>query len=165
MMFVNKKNRVGEIKMVERFIRVGTRAVIFNKDNEILVVHLLTPEADYYYLPGGGVRFREKIDDCLVREVKEETGLHVKAERLLWVRDFIEGLPDPHGIEMFFLATIIGGEFQEVHDSISHAENSFMSVEKLERTRFYPTSFIPKLKKLRDNRDWSEKNVYMRSAP
>ncbi len=37
--------------MTERFVRVGTRAVIFNKEREILVVHLLTPEANYYYLP------------------------------------------------------------------------------------------------------------------
>ncbi|UCD95992.1 MAG: NUDIX hydrolase [Candidatus Bathyarchaeota archaeon] len=151
--------------MTERFIRVGTRAVIFNEVNEILVVHLLTQEANYYYLPGGGVRFHEKIDDCLVREVEEETGLQVKAERLLWVRDFLEGLPDPHGIEIFFLATITGGKFQPVHDSYSHAENTFTSVEELERIRFYPTSLISKLKQLRDNRDWSETNVYMRSAP
>jgi len=90
--------------MTERFIRVGTRAVIFNKNNEILVEHCLRPETDYYYLPGGGVWFQEKIEDCLVREVKEETGLEVKAERLLWVRDFIEGFPNLHGIEIFFLA-------------------------------------------------------------
>jgi len=92
--------------------------------------------------------------------------LHVKAERLLWVRDvLLPNFPNQHGIEIFFLATIIGGKFQPVHDSASHAENSFMSVEKLERIRFYPTSFIAKLKKLRDNRDWSEANPYMESAP
>ena len=150
--------------MIERFIRIGTRAVIFNKDNKILVVHLLTPEANYYYLPGGGVRFHEKIEDCLVREVKEETGLDVKAERLLWVRDFLEGLPDPHGIELFFLATITGGKFKPVHDT-GLAAYSFMDVEKLESIRFYPKSFIAKLKKLRDNRDWMERNPYMKSAP
>jgi 8-oxo-dGTP diphosphatase len=90
--------------MTERVIRVGTRAVIFNKNNEILVDHYLRPETNYYFLPGGGVMFHEKIEDCLVREVKEETGLEVKAERLLWVRDFIEGFPNLHGIEIFFLA-------------------------------------------------------------
>jgi ADP-ribose pyrophosphatase YjhB (NUDIX family) len=151
--------------MTAHVIRVGTRAVIFNEDNEILVEHNLRPEINYYYLPGGGVWFHEKIEDCLVREVKEETGLEVKAERLLWVRDFLEGFPDLHGIELFFLATITGGKFQPVHDSASHAENSFMDPEKLERIRFYPTSFIAKLKTLRDHRDWSETNPYMRSAP
>ena len=152
--------------MTERVIRVGTRAVIFNKDNEILVAHCLNPEKDFYFLPGGGVLFHEKIEDCLVREVKEETGLDVKAERLLWVRDFIEGFPDLHGIEIFFLATIIEGELraQPVYD-VEWLEFSFMNVEKLEGIRFYLTSFIAKLKKLRDNRDWSERNPYMRSAP
>jgi ADP-ribose pyrophosphatase YjhB (NUDIX family) len=150
--------------MTERVIRVGTRAVVFNKDNELLVEHNIRPEIDYYYLPGGGVSFHEKIEDCLVREVKEETGLEVKAERLLWVRDFIEGFPNLHGIEIFFLATITGGKFKPVHDTEPH-EFSFMNVEKLERIRFYPTSFVAKLKKLRDNRDWSERNPYMKSAP
>jgi len=150
--------------MTERIIRVGTRAVIFNKDNELLVEHSLRPEANYYYLPGGGVQFLEKIEDCLVREVKEETGLEVKAEHLLWVRDFIEGFPDLHGIELFFLATITGGTFKPVHDT-EPLEFSFMKVEKLESIRFYSKSFIAKLKKLRDNRDWSVRNLYMKSAP
>jgi len=152
--------------MTERAIRVGTRAVIFNKDNEILVAHCLNPENDFYFLPGGGVWFHEKLDDCLVREVKEETGLDVKAERLLWVRDFVEGFPNEHGIEMFLLATIVGGKFRTgpLYD-VEWLEFSFMDVEKLERIRFYPTSFVGKLKKLRDNRDWSERNLYMKSAP
>jgi ADP-ribose pyrophosphatase YjhB (NUDIX family) len=152
--------------MTERVIRVGTRAVIFNRDNEILVAHCLNPENNFYFLPGGGVWFHEKIEDCLVREVKEETGLEVKAERLLWVRDFVEGFPDLHGIEIFFLATIIRGKLraQPVHD-VEWLEFSFMNVEKLERIRFYPTSFIAKLKTLRDDRNWSETNPYMRSAP
>ncbi len=150
--------------MTKRFVRVGTRAVIFNKENTLLVEHSLRPKEDYYYLPGGGVWFHEKIDDCLVREVKEETGLDVKTERLLWVRDFVEGFPDLHGIEIFFLATITGGKFEPMHDT-EPLEFSFMDVEKLDSICFYPTSFIAKLKKLRDNRDWSETNVYMRTAP
>ena len=74
-------------KMKEAAIRVGKRAVIFNANDELLVEHHRTPETNYCYLPGGGTWRREKIEDCLVREVKEETGLDVRAERLLWVRD------------------------------------------------------------------------------
>ncbi|MGD8506038.1 MAG: NUDIX domain-containing protein [Candidatus Bathyarchaeota archaeon] len=153
--------------MTERFIRVGTRAVIFNKNKEILVAHCLNPENNFYFLLGGGVWFHEKIEDCLVREVKEETGLDVRAERLLWVRDFIEGFSDLHGIEVFFLATITGGNLcgQPIHDGGEPLEFSFINVEKLERIRFYPTSFIGKPKKLRDDRNWSETNTYVRSAP
>ena len=152
--------------MTERVIRVGTRAVIFNSDSKILVAHCLNPEDNFYFLPGGGVWFQEKIEDCLVREVKEETGLDVKAERLLWVRDFIDGFPDLHGIEIFFLATIMGGKLrtEPIHD-VEWLRFSFMGIEELELIRFYPESFITKLKKLRDNRGWSEKNLYVRSAP
>ena len=149
--------------MPKPIIRVGTRAVIFNKDNELLVEHSLRPETNWYYLPGGGVWFQEKIEDCLVREVMEETGLEVKAERLLWVRDFIEGFPDRHGIEMFFLATITGGKFKPIHDT-EPLEFSFINVEKLASIQFYPRSFVSKLKQLRDDRNWSETNPYMKSA-
>ena len=150
--------------MTERVIRVGTRAVIFNSDDELLVVHNLLPDSNCYYLPGGGVWFHEKIDDCLVREVKEETGLEVKVNRLLWVRDFLEGFPDLHGIEMFFLATITGGKYQPVHET-ERLESSFMNVEELKHIQFYPISFVAKLMKLRDDRNWSEGNPYQRSAP
>jgi len=151
------------MEMTKYFIRVGTRAVIFNEDSELLVEHCLTPETDYSYLPGGGVLFHEKIEDCLVREVKEETGWDVKAERLLWVRDFIEGFPNLHGIEIFFLATITGGEFKPVHDT-EPLEFAFMTLEQLESITFYPKSFIRKLKLLRENRQWSEQDPYVRSA-
>jgi ADP-ribose pyrophosphatase len=145
---------------------VGTRAVIFNKKNEILVAHCLNPENEFHFLPGGGILFHEKIEDGLIREVKEETELDVKVERLLWVRDYIEGNPVLHGIEIFFLATIIGGELRtEPVFDVEWLEFSFMDVEHLENIRFYPSSFISKIRKLRDNRGWSERNPYMRSAP
>ena len=150
-------------EMKEAAIRVGTRAVIFNEKNEILVEHHLTPETNYYYLPGGGVWPREKIEDCLIREVKEETGLNVRVERLLWVRDFLEILPFIHAIEIFFLASVVGGEFKPVHDT-APIEHSFISHEKLETIVFYPKSLVQKLKRLRDDRNWSDDNSYLRSA-
>jgi hypothetical protein len=41
--------------MAERVIQVGTRAVIFNKSNELLVAHNLPPETDCYYLLGARI--------------------------------------------------------------------------------------------------------------
>jgi hypothetical protein len=49
-----------------------------------------------------------------------------------------------------------GGKLRPVHDT-EPLEFAFMKVEELERIRFYPTSFIAKLKKLRDNGDcWKQ---------
>ena len=140
---------------------VHTRAVIFNENDEVLVQHGLTPENDFYRLPGGEVKFREKLEDCVIREIKEETGLDVKVLRLLWVRDFLDKFPY-HSIEPFFLATIVGGKFTSTLETF--CERLFMTLEELESVVFYPKTFIPMLKLLRDNRNWSEENPYVRSA-
>ena len=143
-------------------IDVRTRAVIFNDENEILIEHGTTSETDFYNLPGGGVLFREKLEDCLVREIKEETGLDVKVDRLLWVRDFLDQFPN-HSVEVFFLATILGGEFKPKH-STEPIEFCFVPIEDLKQLLFYPRAFLPKLEHLRNNRAWYERNPYIRYA-
>ncbi len=149
------------VEMNRQQIMVRTRVVAFNEKDEVLVQHGLTPENDFYRLPGGGVRFREKLEDCVVREIKEETGLDVKVLRLLWVRDFLDESLN-HSIEPFFLVTVTVGKLKPSLNS--EQEFMFVTVEELEKVLFYPKAFIPKLKLLRDNRDWTEENSYVRSA-
>lgn len=143
-------------------IMVRTRVVIFDDDGRILVQHHSSSKPDFYRLPGGGVRFREKAEDCIVREILEETGLDTRVDRLLWVRDFLDQL-QYHSIELFFLATVIDGEFMPNPEG-GNIELLFTTLEDLEKVIFYPKAFIPKLKLLRDNREWSEENPYIKSA-
>src|SRR6266478_2668454 len=50
------------------------------KDQKIL----LSPQfGDKYDLPGGGVDLKEKLEEAVVREVKEETGIDVKNPKYL----------------------------------------------------------------------------------
>ena len=147
--------------MDKRHIIILTRTVIFNESNELLVQHGLNSETDFYRLPGGHVKFREKLEDCVVREISEETGMDVKVNRLLWVRDFLDQVPD-HAVEFFFLATITGGTFKSNIEVGS--EFMFMTLQELEKVVFYPKEFIPKLKSIRDNRNLTGQNPYIRSA-
>jgi 8-oxo-dGTP pyrophosphatase MutT (NUDIX family) len=46
---------------------------------------------DYWFLPGGRVEMLESASQALVREVREELGVGVRVERLLWiVENFFE---------------------------------------------------------------------------
>lgn len=54
--------------------------------------------------------FGESLDNALRREVKEETGLYVETNRLLWVHEFIE---EPyHAIEFYLDCEITGGTME-----------------------------------------------------
>ncbi|MBU1145463.1 MAG: NUDIX domain-containing protein [Firmicutes bacterium] len=54
--------------------RVGCRAIIQNKD---LILLEYVNKLDIYTLPGGGLEPNETLEECLKREVLEETGYHV----------------------------------------------------------------------------------------
>ncbi len=54
--------------------RPSVRGIII-KDNKIAMMHSL--KYDYYKLPGGGIEGNESLEETLVREVCEESGLVV----------------------------------------------------------------------------------------
>ncbi len=43
-----------------------------------------------YLLPGGTQEFGESLEQTVRREVLEETGIRVRVDELLWVREFVE---------------------------------------------------------------------------
>ena len=55
--------------------RPSVRGIII-RDNTIAMMHSL--KYDYYKLPGGGIEEGESLEETLIREVKEESGLVVK---------------------------------------------------------------------------------------
>lgn len=56
------------------FSRPSARAVII-KDRKIAMVY--SKKYHYYKFPGGGIEIGECVEDALIREVSEETGLCV----------------------------------------------------------------------------------------
>ena len=65
-------------------IRLGCSAIIFDEAREKV---LLTKRADngQWCLPGGGVDPGESVEETIIREVQEETGLTVRVLRLIGV--------------------------------------------------------------------------------
>ena len=64
--------------------------IIFDQDGRILLIHRNTEHCVQWELPGGKVEKNEKPQDAAVRELMEELGVHVKIERDLGAKSFIE---------------------------------------------------------------------------
>lgn len=79
----------------------SSRAII-KKDDAILLLY--SKKLDYYMLPGGRIERNESPQTCVVREVKEETGLdvHVLNETVL-IKEYYE---DSSWNSHFFLCTL-----------------------------------------------------------
>ncbi|MEU4802737.1 NUDIX domain-containing protein [Actinosynnema sp. NPDC023587] len=62
-------------------IRVAVSAVVRDQDGRILMIR--RTDNDKYALPGGGQDAGETLTEAVVREVEEETGVHVEVTTLV----------------------------------------------------------------------------------
>ena len=103
-------------------IRVGVYAVII-EDNKIL----LTRQWDGYSLIGGGVEKGETIEESIVREVKEETGLTVTPDKIIHqATTFFKRNAEAQAnqsIQLYFTHSQIHGQIN--NDSITDSEKTY----------------------------------------
>lgn len=76
---------------------------ILIEDGKILLVEQSVTRSRHWSLPGGALEYGETLEQCLVREMKEETGLDVSVDSLLYIRDWIPG--DSHVVHITFLVS------------------------------------------------------------
>jgi ADP-ribose pyrophosphatase YjhB (NUDIX family) len=62
---------------------VGVSALVVNGDGEILLLRHTYRGNRPWGLPGGGLKHGESLEECLLREVREETGLKVEIMHML----------------------------------------------------------------------------------
>lgn len=67
----------------EKAIIPAARAVVFNRKGRLLLIR--RRDNGRWAMPAGAMELDESIFDCLVREVREETGLEVQAATLFAV--------------------------------------------------------------------------------
>ncbi|MBI1730478.1 NUDIX domain-containing protein [Candidatus Acetothermia bacterium] len=82
---------------------IGAFGVIFNDDGEVLLCH--RRDYDMWVLPGGGMNRDETPWECVIREIREETGLEAELVRLTGVY----AKPPQENLVFTFLCRAIGG--------------------------------------------------------
>jgi 8-oxo-dGTP diphosphatase len=94
------------------YIGVGVGGIILNSEGEIFLARRGKDARNERYrweCPGGSLEFGETLEDCLVREVKEEYGFVIIVEKLVDVVNHI--LPDEkqHWVSPTFLCRYHSG--------------------------------------------------------
>lgn len=63
-----------QLNIPDNFYRVSVKALILDEEKRFL---LAKESIGYWELPGGGLDYKEKPEDCIRRELSEEMGLKV----------------------------------------------------------------------------------------
>ena len=117
---------------------LGVGALIFDQDRVLLVERGRPPLAGEWSLPGGLVETGERLEDAVVREVWEETGLRVEVGSIATVFERImldeaEGC-EYHYVLIDFYCTRLDGELRPGDDSRRVDWFNIDSLEKLSLT-------------------------------
>jgi len=97
------------------YIGVGCGALIINNKNETLLVKRglkSKNEVGVWSKPGGAVEFGEKVEDAVIREIKEELGIEIELIKFLGFTNQIIKEENQHWVTFNYLAKIINGEPQ-----------------------------------------------------
>lgn len=89
---------------------VGVGAVVIKEGKVLLVKRGIPPKEGFWAVPGGSLKLGETIQEGAEREILEETGVVIRAGKILYVFDMIER--DEQGKTRFHFVVIdVEGEY------------------------------------------------------
>jgi 8-oxo-dGTP diphosphatase len=95
-------------------VRVRACGLCFRDSAVLMVNHKGVTNGNFWAPPGGGVEFGDSIEDTLLKEFMEETGLSIKPKNFAFGCEYIN---DPiHSIELFYQVDIVGGSLKTGRD-------------------------------------------------
>jgi 8-oxo-dGTP diphosphatase len=100
---------------------VTADGIVLIDDKVVLIRRGREPFKGMHALPGGIVEYGEKVEDCVVREVEEETGLRTRVLDLVGVYSAPDRDPRGHFITLAFNLAAIGGELRGGDDAAEAA--------------------------------------------
>ncbi len=96
-----------------KHIRPSSAAFILDEKNEkiFLIKRGTEPFKDMWMMPGGHIKIYETAEECLKREIKEETGFEITVDKLFDVYSEIDQDPRHRALVIFYIVHFISGKF------------------------------------------------------
>jgi len=100
---------------------LGVGALLFDRGRILLVERGKEPLKGYWSLPGGVLEIGETLEQGVIREVREETGLEVKPVKMLEIFERIirdaHGAPEYHYVLIDYICRVTGGSLRAADDA------------------------------------------------
>jgi len=109
--------------------------MVFVKNGKVLLSKRgMEPRKGIYDIIGGFLEDNEYPDKGIIREVKEETGLNVKIQKILGIYRDYYGIYDEPTINIIYIGEIISGKMKP-QDDIS--ELTWFDLEKTKKLELF----------------------------
>ena len=116
---------------------IGVGAVVFNAENQILLIKRgKAPHYGQWMVPGGTLEWGETLEQAAVREVREETGIEIEIETFVELIEAI--MPDDSGYHFVivdYAAHAVKGSLAAASDAL---EAVWVSAEAI--SDYHPTA-------------------------
>ena len=141
---------------------VRVSLIIINAEGEILLAKHKKPTREYWVLPGGHLEYGETIQECALRELKEETNLDGEFKRIVFLSESIAPNGSRHIINFFVLVDVVKGEVKMGEEDVL-AEIAYKALSEFEQLEVYPNVQSQIIQRHKEG--WSSQLVEILNTP